>query len=208
MNHANRRRLRAVVGGLFCFLLLGLVGTGVPKEPVKTKVIFPPDKSVMVSSAFDVIGITELDRFEVDGKPRPWERFEPPIRVRRIGLGPGFHELQIGDRRLEIVVALNPEEHDGPADWKIYRAHTMGNDEDRCADCHETKQQGGKTVVGELLPVEACLSCHDSVEFDLTHSHPFDPLEDCQMCHSMHASWREKLLKAPAKQLCAECHDA
>ena len=62
--------------------------------------------------------------------------------------------------------------------------------------------------VGELKDYTACFECHGAVEFDVTHSHPLEPLEHCPMCHALHGSSREGLLKAPVKQLCADCHES
>lgn len=172
------------------------------------RVLFPPDRAVLLSGSFDVICRTDEPALEVDGKPREWEPFEPPVRVARIGLSPGMHELRVGDRRWEIVVALNEEEHDGPPDWPILRSHEMNRDPGRCGECHQTAKQDDRIVVGELKPHGACFECHKSVEFEAIHSHPLEPIEHCGMCHALHGSPRKALLKAPVKQLCAECHDS
>jgi predicted CXXCH cytochrome family protein len=171
-------------------------------------VLFPPDRAVLLSGGFDVICRIDETSLEVDGKPLEWEPFAPPLHVAYVRLSPGMHELRIGQRQREIVVALNEEEHDGPEDWPILRRHEMNRFQDRCGDCHETAKQDGRVVVGELKSYEACFECHEPVEFDVTHAHPLEPIEHCQMCHALHGSARKGLLKAPAKQLCLDCHDA
>ena len=62
--------------------------------------------------------------------------------------------------------------------------------------------------MGKLKDYKACFVCHPPVEFEAIHSHPLEPIEHCQDCHTLHSSSREGLLKAPVKKLCMECHDA
>ncbi|HUT93930.1 MAG TPA: cytochrome c3 family protein [Thermoguttaceae bacterium] len=211
MDRQNRLRLVLSTGLVLAGLVLGYAVAHCADEPAKPAddgVLFPPDHAVLLSGTFDVICKTDEAVLEVDGKPREWEPFEPPLRVAHLGLSPGMHELRIGDRRREIVVALNEEEHDGPEDWPILRRHQMNRDPGRCGDCHQTTKQDDRVVVGELKSYEACIECHDAVDFEATHSHPLEPIEHCRMCHALHGSARKGLLKAPVKQLCAECHDA
>jgi len=203
--------LGLLIGGIVGGLLPGRAVTQTPQEgpaAEKVKVVFPPNHAVLLSGSFDVITKAGEGTLKVDGTPRQWGPFKPPIRVAPVGLDPGLHELKIGNRRLEVVVALNAEEHDGPADWEVFERHSIGDGQDRCADCHKTERQDGQIAVGELMPYTACFGCHDSVEFDVTHSHPLEPLEHCQMCHALHGSSRKGLLKAPVKQLCDECHES
>ena len=191
---------------------LGFVGAVVSDEtdpPADVKVISPPDHAVLMSGNFDVICKTDAPAdLEVNGKPQAWEPFEPPVRVARVRLGPGWHDLRIGGRRMGVVVALNEETHDGPADWEMYRTHTMDHDATRCGDCHETKRAGGRIAVGDLKDHKACFECHDSIDFDVAHSHPLEPFEPCEICHTMHGSTRKGLLNAPIKQLFYDCHES
>ena len=177
-------------------------------EPVQDDVLFPPDQAVLLSGSFDVIWKGEGGALEVDGRPREWEPFQPPLHVAHLRLSPGMHELRIGDRRRQLVVALNEEEHDGPDDWPQLRQHQMNTNENRCGDCHETSKQLDRTAVGELRSPHACLECHEPVDFEITHSHPLKPIEHCETCHALHGSPHKGLLKAPAKKLCADCHDS
>jgi predicted CXXCH cytochrome family protein len=78
----------------------------------------------------------------------------------------------------------------------------------RCNDCHQHKKWEGRVIVGEPKGYKACLKCHDSVDFGAIHFHPLQPLEACQMCHSMHGSSQKALLKAPVKKLCGVCHES
>ncbi len=146
---------------------------------------------------------------EADGQAVEWEPFSPPLRVAHVSLYPGRNRLQIGDRQLEVFVARTIDKPGAPDGWEVCRTHPMqGQGAKRCADCHQTQQTAAGTSVGELKSYKACFECHPAVEFELIHSHPLEPIEHCQMCHSMHGSSRKSLLKAPAKKLCAECHDS
>ena len=211
MARETRFRLGLSIG----LVLVGLVlayAAAVPSEekarPKDDGVLFPPDRAVLLSGSFDVICRTDQTSLEVDGKPREWEPFQPPLRVAHLRLSPGMHEIRIGDRRREVVVALNEDEHDAPKDWAVHRHHEMNHTEQGCADCHQTAKQNGRITVGELKSYRACFECHESVDFDVTHSHPLEPIEHCQMCHALHGSTRKALLKAPVKKLCTDCHDA
>jgi predicted CXXCH cytochrome family protein len=172
------------------------------------KVVYPPDKGVLLSGTFDVITKTSTEALQLDGRPLKSEPFEPPLRVAHVRVSPGWHELRVGDRRVEFVVALNEEEHDGPADWPIHRRHPMNANANRCGDCHETTARNGQTLVGDLKSYEACFECHKSAEFEEIHEYPLEDHESCQKCHAVHGSISPSLLRAPAKKLCAECHDS
>ncbi|NQT12320.1 MAG: hypothetical protein HQ582_06215 [Planctomycetes bacterium] len=171
-------------------------------------ILFPPDHAVLLSGSFDVICNGDDAPLEVNGKSYEWEPFQAPLHVARVRLSPGVYDLTVGKQKREIVVALNEDEHDGPEDWSIHRYHKIDRDPERCGECHQTKKQEGRMIVGELRSPEACLECHDVIEFDVTHAHPLEPIEHCEMCHSLHGSPRKGLLKAPVKKLCNECHDA
>lgn len=207
----TRFRLGLSIGLVLAGLVLALAAA-VPSEqkgkPKDDGVLYPPDRAVLLSGSFDVICTTDQNSLAVDGKAREWEPFQPPLRVAHVRLSPGMHEIRIGDRRREVVVALNEEEYDAPRDWAVYRHHEMKHNEQGCADCHQTGKQNGRITVGELKSYEACFECHEPVDFDVIHSHPLDPIEHCEICHALHGSPRKALLKAPVKKLCADCHDA
>ena len=179
-----------------------------PAAPANDGVLFPPDHAVLLSGSFDVIWKGEGAALEIDGKKLEWEAFQPPLHVAHVRLSPGLHELRIGERRRQLVVALNEEEHDGPEDWPHLRQHQMNANPNRCADCHANTKQLDRTVVGELRSPDACLECHEPVDFEAAHWHPLEPIEHCETCHALHGSSRDGLLKAPVKKLCTDCHDA
>ena len=173
-----------------------------------SKIVYPPDKAVLLSGTFDVITKTSTQALQLDGRPLKSEPFEPPLRVAHVGVSPGWHELRVGDRLIEFVVAMNEEEHDGPADWPIHRRHPMNADADRCSDCHETTARNGHTLVGDLRSHEACFECHQLAEHEDIHDFPLEDHESCQMCHAVHGSNGPSLLKAQVKKLCDKCHDS
>jgi len=172
------------------------------------EVIYPPDKAVVPSGDFDVICRGDAVSLRADGERIPWESFEPPLKVAHVSLYCGPNMLEIGDRRVEVFVAETAAEPGGPKDWPMVRKHPIsGSGEDRCAKCHETEARGDGAAVGRLAGYKACFECHDAVEFEEIHSHPLEPIEHCQMCHGLHGSTEKKLLKAPVKELCGECHE-
>ena len=195
------------------FIALGLVCAtlGITSEQRVTKseikVIFPPDQTALLSGEFDVIALAEQATLEVDGRAQKWEAFAPPLRVAKVKLAPGQHELRIGTRRVKFAISDKAEKTQGPQAWETYHSHPV-RDEKRCAACHKTSQRDGQTVVGEPHPTTSCLECHNTIDFEAKHSHPLEPLKPCSMCHALHGSPRPSLLKAPIKKLCAECHES
>ena len=171
------------------------------------EMIFPPDHSVLEAGNFSLICRANGGALEVDGELIDWQAFKPPLRVARVSLYSGRNSLKIGDKKVEVFVAGDPDDPGGPDGWPMVHKHRISRKK-RCTACHETKLQGDLTEVGELKSYKACFECHESVEFEAIHSHPLEPIEHCQMCHSPHGSKEKFLLKAPAKKLCGECHDS
>ncbi len=172
-------------------------------------VIYPPDKAVVPSGDFDIICRGDAATLRADGELIPWESFEPPLKVAHVCLYCGPNTIEIGNRRVEVFVAETAAEPGGPKAWPMVRRHPIsGSGEERCADCHRVEARGDGVAVGELAGHNACFECHKAVEFEAIHSHPLKPIEHCQMCHGLHGSTEKKLLKAPMKTLCTECHES
>ena len=214
-NIADRKRpARAAfaVGVIAELVLLGSASLVVSGEKAadkeKTGIIFPPDHAVLLSGSIDVICTTDKRDFEIDSQKHEWELCGNRVRAARVRLFPGIHELKIGDKKIEVVVALNEDEHDGPADWKIQRSHKMDNDPTRCKACHEVDKKGGRVGVGKLRSHEACLKCHKAGDLKEEHPGIAKPLENCRTCHALHGSPHKSLLKAPKLELLAECGDS
>jgi len=177
-----------------------------PSPPADVKIIFPPPNAVLLVGTFYVIVKGEGELF-VDGQRQPWEPFAPPLRVAKVGLYPGLHEIRVGRRTISFSVALNEEEFEGPRNWPLYRLHTISAHQ-QCEACHVvSRSAGGLASIEGLKGPSACFACHRRTDFEARHSHPFPPLEHCQNCHALHGSPRKSLLKAEPKTLCAECHD-
>ncbi len=217
MSLRNRLSLALAVCGLMACLPWCYCEEVVSKKRSESEsggvnVVLLSDRSVLLGGKFDLICTAEQATLRVDQRPQRWEPFEPPLRVWRLNLPPGLHALKIGSRPLEVFVADKVDhagEHGGPEGWEVCRSHPIkGQGADRCGACHEIQQRDGRTSVGRLKSYQACFECHRSVDFDVTHSHPLEPIEHCQMCHQLHGSPRKALLKAPVKQLCAECHES
>lgn len=213
--HADRRCCPIL---FMLFALAGLAGltaslAAATKEPTRDKakkgpkVVAPPNQAVLLSGNLDVI--YQGDKYqgdkatlEVDSRPVPWEEFYGgPIRVGHVHLSPGMHRVKIGDRNVQLCVALNEMEHDGPSDWKIQHIHTMSAEKDRCAECHDAETRNGRMIVGKALIPELCVACHTDSEVKDTHEELIKPLKSCDNCHIMHGSPNDSLLKAPKAQI-------
>lgn len=158
--------------------------------------------AVLLSGHFDVIYRGEKASLEVDSRPVPWEKlFGGPIHVGRIHLDPGMHRVKIGDRMVQLCVALNEIEHDGPSDWRIHRVHTMSPEKDRCAECHDAETEGDRMIVGKVLSPYMCTACHTDRDVKLTHQELIQPLKSCDTCHLLHGSPYPSLLKAPQAEI-------
>jgi len=188
-----------------------------PAEPpnrAQLKVLFPLDKGVLESGEIEVMavsrppanGAAKEPRLEVDGERLPWKPYEPPAYVANLKLDPGEHAVTVGDQTLAVFVLEDGAEP--PAGWCKLQSHYADDPDSRdCSVCHETASRDGRFAVGEWLGYTACSECHDSVEFAAAHSHTEQPLQQCGACHALHGSDRSGLLTAPARTLCAECHD-
>lgn len=74
--------------------------------------------------------------------------------------------------------------------------------EDRCVDCHGS----GFTTSGVTASV--CMKCHGEVPQEYPRMHGPVPAGACLWCHVPHESAWAHLLKAPSRDVCAQCHDA
>lgn len=166
------------------------------------KIVFPPDRAVLLSGNLDVIYRGDEAELKVNSQAVPWqETYEAPIHVGHLHLSPGIHRLKIGDRQRLFCVALNEMEHDGPSEWKLHHVHTMSNEKDRCAECHDTATSNGRIAVKKALVPNSCTSCHTTDEIGEAHERLSRPLESCDACHRVHGSPYEFLLRAPKAKI-------
>jgi predicted CXXCH cytochrome family protein len=178
-----------------------------PPDKPKTRILYPADKTVIVSRNVQVIARMEDGPLLVDGKPQSWDRYAPPVRTVRLHLDPGRHTFELAGAKLEVFLTELRDNPEAPHDWPVLRRHPRNeDDDDRCAACHQTGRTVGQSRVGDLKTYRACFECHRREEFDSIHCHPLEPLEHCNRCHALHGSVRPSLLKAPEEQLCGECH--
>ena len=192
----------AGVGGLTATLVAATKESANESAEDAAKVISPPDRSVLLSGRFDVIYRGEAASLEVDSRPVPWEEsYVAPIHVGHLRLSPGIHRVKIGDRKIQLCVALNEMEHDGPSDWQIHRTHTMSAEKDRCAECHDTETRETRMIVGEVRTPNSCMACHTGKEVEEIHQELIQPLKPCQTCHALHGSPYPYLLKASEAQI-------
>jgi predicted CXXCH cytochrome family protein len=205
------RRLRLILFVALATSCLGGLGAGLiaasgeekkPPKKLEMKIMAPHHESVVLSGHFDVIYRGCDSSLKVDSKPVDWgDDMASPVRVLRLHLTPGMHSVEIGEKKIEVCVALNELEHDGPSDWKIFRSHSMGNDEERCGDCHDTESHQDQIQVGKPLIPDACISCHTAGDTKETHQALIQPLKLCHTCHAMHGSPNPSLLKAPKAEI-------
>lgn len=194
-------------------IIAPLAARALQDQPEAIRVLFPADQTILESGSHEVLcvlaeGQTDPPLLKVDGKPRRWEATAPPMLLARLDLTPGFHTIAIGKLRIRIYVQGDDTPPQKFCDWPTFRSHP-GSAEGRknCADCHEARKRNGRQAVGAFRGAAACQHCHSPGQFELVHFHPERPLAACQECHALHGSPRPSLLRAPAKELCARCHD-
>jgi predicted CXXCH cytochrome family protein len=196
-----KTRLGRLGAALLCLPLFAVAPAAGP-PPVQ--VVSPPANAVLPSGRCYVISKGGPADLAVDGRPEPWAAFAEPLHVARLRLDPGRHELRVGDRTVAVWV---DGEQDPPTGW-TGRQHPVVAGVAGCARCHETTDRGGLTAVGAVKSFDVCLECHRAAQVEARHAHPLEPLKHCGSCHSPHGSSVKGLLKAPAKTLCASCHDS
>ncbi len=220
---------RSVCVGMAAFGLCALAMAALVAEPAArmspasptpmeaqpgVRLLFPADNVIVEEDAFEVIAVApdDMDQDEetmtlrVDGQVQPWEPVVPPALVARIRLASGRRTLAIGDDETSFFVAAGNTER--PKDWPTLRRHPLLRERmTRCGECHAGAAQDLLPTYAPPAPGEACGNCHKTEDFAITHEHIEPPLRNCAMCHTVHGALHDALLKAPAKKLCAECHD-
>jgi predicted CXXCH cytochrome family protein len=207
---------RAKIGLILMGLAAGVAGwrAGGGEEPPALRVLFPADRSVVETGQFELIAVQSREAarqgpppLRVDGVEHPWERYRAPVRVARLKLSPGPHQLRIGDRTLAIFVR-GDQAPDPPAGWPVFRQHPPTVPEKAaCRSCHPVQKEDAEVALAAPRTPAACDPCHSARQFEASHYHPREPLSSCQRCHALHGSDRRALLKQPVKELCAACHE-
>ena len=210
------RRRNIAIGAVLALIVAG-VGRSTWGEAEKAKpkkgepaVVSPGHQTVLTGDEVILICRVDDERLLIDGTAGKWEPFSPPLRVSQLKLAPGPHTIEAGRETLEVFIDGGKNGPKPPADWTVVSSHPMPDESghERCATCHKTEtDDADRAIVGELKSYKACFECHRPVDFEVDHAHILEPLEACQMCHALHGSKHKSLLKAPMRQLCAECHD-
>ena len=78
---------------LLAVLALGGAVASQEKTARPARILFPPDRAVLLSGHFDVIVRAPRADLVIDGRPQAWEAFAPPVHVLRVSLDPGPHSL-------------------------------------------------------------------------------------------------------------------
>jgi predicted CXXCH cytochrome family protein len=195
--------------------------TEVANKPLaKTKLISPPDRSILPPEPFELILIgpekisTEKIGAEklslcVDGKPIEWEPVAAPIYLARLDLPAGHHKVSAGSKEWEYYIQTG--DADLPDGFETVFTHPIDDELEkrRCAACHPVSELDGKTTLGPAETPDACIVCHDQIELQVAHDeHPSESLENCAECHNPHGAHSPALLRRPRRELCLGCHDA
>lgn len=178
------------------------------------RLLFPANHVTLNAASFDVIAAAPPDQtideaalaLTVDDQTQSWSAAAPPALVARVNAAPGIRTLRIGQD--SIVFFVMGGDATPPSDWPELRRHPLqGEGAARCMACHEGAASETMPSYTPPAPGEACGNCHSADDFAVAHGHVAAPLSNCAMCHAVHGAIHKGLLKAPAKQLCSECHD-
>jgi len=202
---------------LACLLLAALCVWGAPAEPERgVRVLSPLHECVLGSGKVEIVafaaGLAANEAAAlpvvVDGNPIERVPTEPPAVLARTELAPGEHTITVGPETVRVWVRGDDELPEAVRSWPEMLAHPGGADGwQECASCHVTSGEDGVLGIRDLVLPDACLTCHPPIDFELAHSHPLMPIAGCKRCHATHGATSDKLLRGPAKKLCAECHE-
>jgi len=74
-----------------------------------------------------------------------------------------------------------------------------------CSDCHNAHGSAGPALMKRDSVVETCYTCHMEKRGPFVHNH--QPVnENCAICHEVHGTTAENLLKTRQPFLCQTCH--
>lgn len=89
------------------------------------------------------------------------------------------------------------------ADMRASATYTLHKPfaEEQCAECHT-----GKLKITDR-DSQMCMKCHADAPTKYVKMHGPVAAAACLWCHSPHESAEAHLLRKPARQVCAQCHD-
>jgi DmsE family decaheme c-type cytochrome len=74
-----------------------------------------------------------------------------------------------------------------------------------CTDCHNPHGSIGPALMKRDTVVDTCYTCHAEKRGPFVHDHP--PVdENCAICHEVHGTSTENMLKTRQPFLCQSCH--
>ncbi len=74
-----------------------------------------------------------------------------------------------------------------------------------CSDCHNTHGSMGPALMKRDNVADTCYTCHAEKRGPFVHDHP--PVnENCAICHDVHGTTAEFMLKTRQPFLCQSCH--
>lgn len=74
-----------------------------------------------------------------------------------------------------------------------------------CSDCHNPHGSAGPALMKRDTVVDTCYTCHMEKRGPFVHNH--QPVtENCSVCHEVHGTTSENLLKVRQPFLCQNCH--
>lgn len=158
----------------------------------------------------------------VDESPEAWDmQFGSNTWTASLELPPGVHNLRCSGFEVNVFVEASGEAGTPSSQdhRPLFHAHPDIDDTQRCFDCHhkiegpdDLVRRGRNWTLGVWKGSATCFDCHDHQvdDFEKSHGHLLEPIEDCHLCHAVHgtASSEPALLKAPRSVLCAQCHEA
>jgi len=130
---------------------------------------------------------------------------------------PGASDLVLPKKHPQLLPLLKSEInalcttcHEDKSDRGHKFLHKV-TQEKSCIACHEphgAQDCHAKSLLKLNPTFDLCLSCHTELKdkVHLSHGQVLTDKKGCLNCHESHFSEHKKLLKAPAGQLCLDCH--
>jgi len=83
--------------------------------------------------------------------------------------------------------------------------HPVPEGQMSCSDCHNAHGSAGPVLMKRDSVVETCYACHMEKRGPFVHNH--QPVsENCAICHDVHGTTAENMLKVRQPFLCQTCH--
>jgi DmsE family decaheme c-type cytochrome len=83
--------------------------------------------------------------------------------------------------------------------------HPVPEGQMSCSDCHNAHGSAGPVLVKRDSVVDTCYACHMEKRGPFVHNH--QPVnENCGICHEVHGTTAENMLKVRQPFLCQTCH--